>query len=144
MRNEPNFQKSQMFITSIKTTNYNEKQTMDSWSKQTQTKPNTLVRHSLGDGGSDERLTSQRYRHLLSSQVLDPELTWRHPYKSLECSRKIALIIIADLKTNFRAVLRRSQQQLLRPLYPNAGQVIYKSDTHLLFEYMGQPGNAHV
>jgi len=59
---------------------------------------------------NDERLTSQRYRHLLSAQVFDPELSRRHPYKSLECSRKIALIIIADLKTNFRAVLRRRQQ----------------------------------
>jgi hypothetical protein len=39
MQNEPNFQKSQMFITLISTTNYNEKSKMDTWSKQTQTKP---------------------------------------------------------------------------------------------------------
>jgi hypothetical protein len=39
MRNEPNFSKSQMFITLIKTTNYNKKWTMDTWSKRTQTKP---------------------------------------------------------------------------------------------------------
>jgi glycerol-3-phosphate dehydrogenase (NAD(P)+) len=39
MQNKANFQKSQMFITSMKTKNYNEKWTMDSWSKQTQTKP---------------------------------------------------------------------------------------------------------
>ena len=39
MRNKPNFQKSQMFIIAIMTTNYNEKRTMDTWSKQTQTKP---------------------------------------------------------------------------------------------------------
>jgi hypothetical protein len=39
MRNKANFQKSQMFITSINTTNYNEKATMDTWSKQTQTNP---------------------------------------------------------------------------------------------------------
>jgi hypothetical protein len=39
MRNEPNFQKSQMFITVISTMNYNEKLAMDTWSKQTQTKP---------------------------------------------------------------------------------------------------------
>ena len=39
MQNEPNFQKSQMFITAISTTNYNGKLTMDTWLKQTQTKP---------------------------------------------------------------------------------------------------------
>jgi endonuclease/exonuclease/phosphatase family metal-dependent hydrolase len=39
MRNEPNFQKSQMFIKAVTTTNYNEKLTMDTWSKRTQTKP---------------------------------------------------------------------------------------------------------
>jgi hypothetical protein len=40
MRNEPNFQKSQMFITIVSTTNYNEKLTMDTWSKRTQSNPN--------------------------------------------------------------------------------------------------------
>ncbi len=39
MRNEPNFSKSQMFITLIRTTNYNKKWTMDTWSKRTQTNP---------------------------------------------------------------------------------------------------------
>ncbi len=39
MQNEPNFQKSQMFITVILTTNYSEKSTLDTWSKRTQTKP---------------------------------------------------------------------------------------------------------
>jgi hypothetical protein len=39
MRNKPNFQKSQMFITVVSTRNYNEKLMMDTWSKQTQTKP---------------------------------------------------------------------------------------------------------
>jgi len=39
MQNEPNFPKSQMFITLISTMNYNEKLTMDTWSKRTQTKP---------------------------------------------------------------------------------------------------------
>src|SRR4030042_1221473 len=37
--NEPNFQKSQMFITTIQTMNYNKKLKMDTWSKRTQTKP---------------------------------------------------------------------------------------------------------
>jgi hypothetical protein len=36
MRNKPNFQKSQMFITVVSTTNYNEKLKLDTWSKQTQ------------------------------------------------------------------------------------------------------------
>ena len=40
MRNEPDFSKSQMFITLIRTTNYNKKWTMDTWSKRTQTNPN--------------------------------------------------------------------------------------------------------
>jgi hypothetical protein len=40
MRNKPNFSKSQMFVTLTKTTNYNEKAAVDTWSKQTQTKPN--------------------------------------------------------------------------------------------------------
>jgi RNA polymerase sigma-70 factor, ECF subfamily len=39
MRNKPNFPKSQMFIKVVSTTNYNEKWTMDTWSKQTQTNP---------------------------------------------------------------------------------------------------------
>ena len=39
MRNEANFPKSQMFITLIRTTNYNKKWTMDTWSKRTQTNP---------------------------------------------------------------------------------------------------------
>jgi hypothetical protein len=39
MRNEPNFQKSQMFITVVSTRNYNEKCELDTWSKRTQTKP---------------------------------------------------------------------------------------------------------
>jgi len=39
MRNEPNFQESQMFITVVSTRNYNEKQTMDTWLKRTQTNP---------------------------------------------------------------------------------------------------------
>jgi hypothetical protein len=39
MQNKANFPKSQMFITVISTTTYNEKWTMDTWSKQTQTKP---------------------------------------------------------------------------------------------------------
>jgi hypothetical protein len=40
MRNKANFSKSQMFITVILTTNYNEKLKLDTWSKQTQSKPN--------------------------------------------------------------------------------------------------------
>ncbi len=39
MQNEPNFSKSQMFITIAITTNYSEKCKLDTWSKRTQTKP---------------------------------------------------------------------------------------------------------
>jgi len=39
MQNKPNFSKSQVFITVVLTRNYNEKSTMDTWSKQTQTNP---------------------------------------------------------------------------------------------------------
>jgi hypothetical protein len=39
MRNEPKFPKSQMFITLVKTSNYSEKMKLDTWPKQTQTKP---------------------------------------------------------------------------------------------------------
>jgi hypothetical protein len=39
MQNEPNFPKSQMVATLAVTTNYNEKPTLDTWSKRTQTKP---------------------------------------------------------------------------------------------------------
>jgi hypothetical protein len=41
MQNKANFSKSQMFTTLLKTTNYNEKAAMDTWSKQTQSKPNS-------------------------------------------------------------------------------------------------------
>jgi hypothetical protein len=40
MRNKANFRKSQMFITAIPTMIYSEKMKLDTWSKQTQTKPN--------------------------------------------------------------------------------------------------------
>jgi hypothetical protein len=39
MRNEPNFQKSQMFITATVTMNCSEKMKLDTWSKRTQTNP---------------------------------------------------------------------------------------------------------
>jgi hypothetical protein len=62
MPNKAIFQKSQMFITAITTRNYNEKREMNTWSKQTQSKPilparvackiALPVRHSLSDGGS--------------------------------------------------------------------------------------------
>jgi hypothetical protein len=39
MQNEPNLGQSQIFITSIKTTSYNKKTKLDTWSKRTQTKP---------------------------------------------------------------------------------------------------------
>jgi len=39
MRNEPNFQKSQVVVTQVLTRNYNEKRAMDTWSKRTQTNP---------------------------------------------------------------------------------------------------------
>jgi hypothetical protein len=39
MQNEPNFSKSQMFITLVLTIGYNEKSKLDTWSKRTQTKP---------------------------------------------------------------------------------------------------------
>jgi hypothetical protein len=38
MQNKPNFIKSQMIITLLKTTNYNGKPALDTWSKQTQNK----------------------------------------------------------------------------------------------------------
>jgi len=41
MQNKPNLGKSQMLITVVSTTIYNEKCTMDTWSKQTQIKPNS-------------------------------------------------------------------------------------------------------
>jgi hypothetical protein len=39
MSNKANLGQSQMFITVISTTNYNEKMKLDTWSKRTQTKP---------------------------------------------------------------------------------------------------------
>jgi len=39
MQNKANFRKSQMFTTVISTMSYSEKCTLDTWSKQTQTKP---------------------------------------------------------------------------------------------------------
>jgi len=56
MRNEPNFQKSQMFITVILTMTYNEKTEMDTWSKRTQTNPtcSELVEPILKDRPFDK------------------------------------------------------------------------------------------
>jgi hypothetical protein len=39
MRNKANFSKSQMFVTQVLTSNCNEKLKLDTWLKQTQTKP---------------------------------------------------------------------------------------------------------
>jgi hypothetical protein len=39
MQNKPNFRKSQMVVTLVVTTNCSEKWSMDTWSKQTQSKP---------------------------------------------------------------------------------------------------------
>jgi hypothetical protein len=39
MQNEPNLRQSQIFITALSTRSYNEKMKLDTWSKQTQTKP---------------------------------------------------------------------------------------------------------
>jgi hypothetical protein len=39
MQNKANFQKSQMLITTVSTGSYNEKSKLDTWSKQTQSKP---------------------------------------------------------------------------------------------------------
>jgi hypothetical protein len=52
MQNEPNFSKSQIFITVALTMIYSENLKMDTWSKQTQTNPNLpacggFTRHSV-------------------------------------------------------------------------------------------------
>jgi hypothetical protein len=84
MRNEPNFPKSQMVVTLVLTTNYNEKTTLDTWSKQTQTKPilpatlfggfvrrSLLVRHSFSDGGSEGGLSAEAaLREIINNQSL--------------------------------------------------------------------------
>ena len=50
MQNEPNLRQSQIFITPITIRNYNEKCTMDSWSKRTQNKPNQTQFYPPMDG----------------------------------------------------------------------------------------------
>jgi hypothetical protein len=47
MRNEPNLGQSQIFVTVVLTMNYNEKSKLDTWSKQTQTKPILKIRRVL-------------------------------------------------------------------------------------------------
>jgi predicted transcriptional regulator len=49
MQNEPNFQKSQMFITVVSTMSCNKKMKLDTWSKRTQTNPiySVLIRVNL-------------------------------------------------------------------------------------------------
>lgn len=79
-------------------------------------------------------LLSQRRGNLVSSLISGPELARCHPDKPLKSSAKIALIVIADLKTNLRAILLGRQQQLLGPLYPYTCQVIYNRNAHLFFE----------
>ena len=76
--------------------------------------------------------------------IIGPELTRRHPNKPLKSAGEIALIVVAYLKANLRTILVRRKQQLFRSLYPNTREVIYNRDAHLLFEYMGQPGDAQV
>ena len=62
MPNKANFRKSQMLITATVTMNCSEKPTLDTWSKQTQSKPilpamagkiALPARHSFSDGGSE-------------------------------------------------------------------------------------------
>jgi hypothetical protein len=54
MPNEPNLRQSQIFITAMNTTSYNEKSKLDTWSKQTQTKP---ISNRTGDAGRRFMLT---------------------------------------------------------------------------------------
>ncbi len=53
MQNKPNFSKSQIFITLPNTMSYSKKMKLDTWSKQTQTKPN-LPAYSAGKSALSE------------------------------------------------------------------------------------------
>ncbi len=89
MQNEPNFSKSQMFTTIVKKRNYSEKCTMDTWSKQTQTKPilpayGKLARRSLGEGGKN--LLYQFYDLLEFGVVGGFERFTQYPFKTADIS----------------------------------------------------------
>jgi hypothetical protein len=65
MRNKANFQKSQMLVTQLNTKNYNEKWTMDTWSKQTQTnpiKPNFIRLRQIQKAGFRIRILTSRIK----------------------------------------------------------------------------------
>jgi radical SAM protein with 4Fe4S-binding SPASM domain len=88
MQNKANFSKSQMFITLISTTNYSKKCKLDSWSKQTQTKPIY---------GEQSRTNLIEYGHrlryicaIMSKKAIKPrliafEVTRRCRYSCLHC-----------------------------------------------------------
>ena len=71
--------------------------------------------------------------------VVHPKLPRSHSHKLLKRPREVALIVIADLKTNLRAVLVGRQEQLLGAVDANARKIIDKRDIHLLLENVRQP-----
>jgi hypothetical protein len=85
MQNKAKFQKSQIFITVVSTTNYSEKPTVDTWSKQTQTKPTCgeQSRTTCSELARPER--GRRVEPILSdssrlSDLLIFRLTWQHEF----------------------------------------------------------------
>jgi len=56
MQNKPNFQNTQMNVTSAQISSYQLPVTNYQYAKQTQFKPN-FIRRSLGEGGNNELLT---------------------------------------------------------------------------------------
>ena len=79
---------------------------------------------------------------MIFSLVLDTKLTRRHTDKLFKSAGKIALIIVADLEANLRAVLISCQQKPFCTFYPHICKVIDYRNAHLFLEYMSQPRDA--
>jgi hypothetical protein len=90
MQNEANFQKSQVVVTQVLTTNYNEKCKMDTWSKRTQTKPILpapmagKIALSLVEGPVQDRTILSRLSAIaLATAEAQPTMSVVEPSKSL-------------------------------------------------------------
>jgi len=72
------------------------------------------------------------------------ELARGHADDGLERAREIALVVVADLEADLRAVLLGREEQVFGVFYAHAGDVFDDGDAHLVFEDVGEARDAQV
>jgi hypothetical protein len=111
MQNKPNLSKSQIFITSIRIMNYNTKQTLDTWSKQTQTNPICPER--------SRRIYGERSR-TTCSELARPELV-----EGVESILSTAggQVRLLSFKAAFLSILKAGYSSVIRRIVEKNGEI---------------------